>query len=180
MHVFCGDAQMRLAQFFPLFREARQTQAALFKAEVEHLVQFGVRLQQSIFADDADIRHAVLDVGGHIGGLDEEKAELLIRRLQNQLARLLFEDFRADAAADEGIRAHSAASLPLARATLTTPVSRTADARASRARRARIMPMANPTAERSRPNWAHSPSYRPPERTGAPTPAARPVKTIPE
>ena len=50
-------------------------QPAEAEAEVERLVDVRLLLEQDVLADDAEVGGAVLDVGRHVGGLEEEEAQ---------------------------------------------------------------------------------------------------------
>ena len=60
--------------------------AALAHAGVKQLVDVGTRLGQNILAHDADVGGAVLDINGHVAGLDEEVAHPGFGVFHHQLA----------------------------------------------------------------------------------------------
>ena len=166
---------MRRGEHLLFFGKTRKAQLAFFKLQIEHLVEVGSRFEQGVLADDADIRDAVLHIGGHVGGFDKEKFKFFIRRFEHEFARFFFQNFRADAAFDKDIGAGIRKA-----ALCQRNVQHFVSSPACKARRTRVSPTANPTADKFFPNWAHNSSYRPPESTGAPTPSASPVNTMPE
>jgi hypothetical protein len=52
--------------------------AALADAEIERLVQIALALAEDVAAAHAEVRRAVLDVRGHVVGLEQEEAHLVI------------------------------------------------------------------------------------------------------
>ena len=88
--IFAGHPDpLMVLQQFPGFPGTADAHAAFSKAQIQHLVDVAVLLQDRVPAHHADICGTVFHIGGHVRPLCQEKTELQFLIHKNQFSGVL-------------------------------------------------------------------------------------------